>query len=53
MGVGNPLDLTTQIGAVNSERQLQGNLPVVTDAVAEGDEVITSGQHALETTVGW
>jgi gamma-glutamyl-gamma-aminobutyraldehyde dehydrogenase len=53
MSVGNPLKLSTQIGAVNSLAQLDGNLRFVTDARAEGAEVVTGGGRILETTGGY
>ena len=53
MKLGNPLDLTTQIGAINSEAQLRGNLGFVEDATREGGEIITGGKQALVETGGW
>ncbi len=53
MSVGNPLDLTTQVGAVNSARQLDANLNFVTDARAEGGHVVTGGHQMLRHTGGW
>jgi gamma-glutamyl-gamma-aminobutyraldehyde dehydrogenase len=53
MKLGNPLDLTTQIGAINSEAQLRGNLGFVEDAMREGGEIITGGKQALVETGGW
>jgi 4-(gamma-glutamylamino)butanal dehydrogenase len=53
MIVGNPLHLTTQIGAVNSLRQLEGNLRFVGDAVAEGGNVVLGGTRALADTGGY
>lgn len=53
MALGNPLDLGTQIGAVNSERQLAGNLGFVADAQAEGAELVLGGGQALRETGGW
>ncbi len=53
MVVGNPLDLQTQIGAVNSLRQLEGNLRFVSDAVAEGGDVVLGGERRLEETGGY
>jgi gamma-glutamyl-gamma-aminobutyraldehyde dehydrogenase len=52
MVVGNPLSLSTQIGAVNSERQLEGNLGFVADALREGAEVVTGGTRILTETGG-
>lgn len=53
MKLGNPLDLATQIGAINSPQQLQGNLGFVADARAEGGEVVLGGAQALVETGGW
>lgn len=53
MRLGNPLDLSTQIGAVNSERQLQGNLRFIADARAEGGEIALGGARALPETGGY
>jgi len=52
MVVGNPLSLSTQIGAVNSERQLEGNLGFVADALREGAKVVTGGTRILTETGG-
>jgi 4-(gamma-glutamylamino)butanal dehydrogenase len=53
MVVGNPLLLTTQIGAVNSAVQLDGNLGFVADAVREGGQVVLGGNRALADTGGF
>lgn len=53
MKLGNPLDLTTQIGAVNSETQLAGNLGFVADARSEGGEVILGGGRVRAETGGF
>lgn len=53
MAVGNPLSLATQIGAVNSLAQLEGNLGFVADATAEGGRIITGGGRVLQETGGW
>ena len=53
MKVGHPLDLGTQIGAVNSLRQLEANLNFVTDARAEGGDVVTGGNRILADTGGY
>jgi 4-(gamma-glutamylamino)butanal dehydrogenase len=52
MAVGNPLSLATQIGAVNSERQLESNLGFVAEALREGAEVVTGGTRILTETGG-
>ncbi|MCV2893082.1 aldehyde dehydrogenase family protein [Lentibacter sp. XHP0401] len=51
--VGDPLDLGTHIGAVNSIPQLEGNLGFVEKALAEGAEVATGGERILEETGGY
>ncbi|MEZ5716702.1 MAG: aldehyde dehydrogenase [Paracoccaceae bacterium] len=51
--VGDPLDLSSQIGAVNSMTQLQGNLGFVTDATAQGAEIALGGGRILESTGGY
>ncbi|MFN3937791.1 MAG: aldehyde dehydrogenase [Gemmobacter sp.] len=50
---GNPLQLTTKMGAVHSAAQLAANLAFVRDAVAEGGRVETGGAQALEETGGF
>lgn len=50
---GNPLDMATQIGAVNSETQLMGNPGFVDDALREGGEVVMGGTRALHETGGY
>lgn len=51
--LGDPLSLTTDVGAVNSLTQLQGNLGFVADAQAEGGRLVTGGARALEETGGY
>ncbi len=53
LAVGNPLDLKTAVGAVNSPQQLDGNLNFVADARADGADVILGGSRALTETGGW
>ncbi len=50
--VGDPLDLGTQIGAVNSEVQLEANFAHVERAIAEGGEVLCGGGRILQDTGG-
>ncbi|MBE1283875.1 MAG: aldehyde dehydrogenase family protein [Rhodobacteraceae bacterium] len=50
--VGDPLDLRSQIGAVNSEDQLARNLSFMDKAGPEGGEVITGGTRILADTGG-
>ena len=51
--VGDPLDLGSQIGAVNSDRQLAGNLGFVDDAVRDGAQIALGGNRILESTGGY
>ena len=53
MRVGDPLDAGTEMGAVNSERQLKQNLDFVEIAAAEGGEILTGGQRILEDRGGF
>ncbi|MGR3760384.1 aldehyde dehydrogenase family protein [Roseobacteraceae bacterium NS-SX3] len=50
--VGDPLDLGSDVGAVNSEEQLRRNLSFMDSARAEGGEVVTGGSRILEETGG-
>ncbi|UWQ34948.1 aldehyde dehydrogenase [Leisingera sp. M527] len=50
--VGDPLDLSSQIGAVNSEDQLRRNLSFMDMARSEGGQVVTGGKRILEETGG-
>ncbi|PCJ10220.1 MAG: aldehyde dehydrogenase [Rhodobacteraceae bacterium] len=50
--VGDPLDLNSHIGAVNSEDQLRRNLSFIDMARAEGGQVITGGSCILQDTGG-
>ena len=50
--VGDPLDLSSQIGAVHSEAQLAANLDFVRTAEAEGAERRTGGARILSETGG-
>lgn len=53
MKVGDPLDLTTQAGAINNLQQLEQNLGFVDTARAEGGHVVQGGQRILEKTGGY
>ncbi len=53
MKVGDPLDLNTSAGAVNSARQLEQNMRFVEDARAMGRTVQTGGTRILEETGGF
>ena len=52
MRVGDPLSLTTQVGAVHSARQLAQNLSFVDTARAQGARVVTGGAQILAETGG-
>ncbi len=51
--VANPLDLTTRIGAVASERQLQRNLSYVEKASSEGATLATGGKRINKNLGGY
>ncbi len=51
--VGDPLELSTDIGAINSLTQLNGNLSFVEKAIAEGGTVHIGGNRALTETGGY
>jgi gamma-glutamyl-gamma-aminobutyraldehyde dehydrogenase len=51
--VGDPLELSTDIGAINSLTQLKGNLSFVGRAIAEGSSVYLGGNQALSETGGY
>ncbi len=53
MRVGDPLDMATAIGAVNSEIQLKQNLGFVETAVTEGGEIALGGTRILQDTGGY
>ena len=53
MRIGDPLNLGTQIGAVNSEVQLDANLGFVTDATKEGGQIVTGGNRTMTETGGY
>jgi 4-(gamma-glutamylamino)butanal dehydrogenase len=53
MKVGDPLDLTTETGAVTSLDQLQKDLAFVARAQKEGGHIETGGQRILENTGGY
>lgn len=50
--IGDPLQTTTEVGAVHSETQLAQNLDFVVKAEAEGAQRLTGGQRILEDTGG-
>ncbi|MGB7244635.1 MAG: aldehyde dehydrogenase family protein [Sulfitobacter sp.] len=53
MRVGDPLKMTTAIGAVNSETQLLANLGFVKTAQIEGGQIVTGGTRILQDTGGY
>lgn len=53
MKVGDPLDVSTNIGAVNNLTQLEGNLGFVSKATDEGAQVALGGNRILEDTGGY
>lgn len=53
MIVGDPLNLGTTIGAVNSEFQLNANLGFIETARSEGGEVVTGGDRILQDSGGY
>ncbi|ART99768.1 aldehyde dehydrogenase family protein [Yoonia vestfoldensis] len=53
MKVGDPLDLSTAIGAVNSDSQLRQNLQFVRAAVDEGGTLASGGSQLLQGTGGY
>lgn len=53
MTVGDPLELSSQIGAVNNLAQLKGNLGFVAKAQKQGAEIALGGSQILQETGGW
>ncbi|MCI5074791.1 aldehyde dehydrogenase family protein [Oricola sp.] len=53
MKVGDPLDQTSQVGAINSERQLHQSLGFVETAQQEGASLYRGGRRILEETGGY
>jgi len=51
--VGDPLDMATHVGAINSERQLLQSLGFVETATKEGGSIHTGGGRILEETGGY
>ena len=51
--VGNPLDITSDIGAINSETQLSSNLQFVDIAKTEGSQIAIGGHQILKNTGGY
>jgi gamma-glutamyl-gamma-aminobutyraldehyde dehydrogenase len=50
--VGDPLNLSSDVGAVSSEEQLQKNLGFVSRAKTEGATLLTGGERILNDTGG-
>ncbi|MGN6779860.1 aldehyde dehydrogenase [Rhizobium sp.] len=53
MKVGDPLQLTTEAGAISSEIQLKKDLGYVSQALSEGASLRTGGSRILEETGGY
>lgn len=53
MKVGDPLDVTTQSGAINNKHQLEQNLQFVDTAQSEGGTLYQGGKRLLESTGGY
>ncbi|AGB74580.1 MULTISPECIES: aldehyde dehydrogenase [Rhizobium] len=53
MKVGDPLQLSTEAGAISSEVQLRKDLGYVSQAVSEGASLRTGGSRILEETGGY
>lgn len=53
MKVGDPLDITTQSGAVNNAVQLQNNLQFIETAQSEGGTLYQGGNQILKDTGGY
>lgn len=53
MRLGDPLDLSTDAGAINSPAQLARNLGFVERARADGATVLTGGMQIMTETGGW
>ena len=51
--VGDPLDMATHVGAINSERQLLQSLGFVETAAKEGGSIHTGGGRILQETGGY
>ncbi len=53
MTVGDPLQLTTEAGAISSEVQLKKDLGYISQAMSEGASLRTGGSRILEETGGY
>lgn len=53
MRVGDPLDLKTEAGAINSAQQLDRALGFVDRALLDGANLLTGGTRTLQDTGGW
>ncbi len=51
--VGDPLNLASDVGAINSLTQLQGNLGFIDSARADGNTIYTGGNRIFEDTGGY
>ncbi len=53
MKLGDPLDLTTEAGAISSAAQLDKDLAFVREAQAQGGHLVTGGHRILQETGGY
>ena len=53
MRVGDPLDMSTEAGAITSDVQLQKNLGFAASGLNEGGRLVTGGQRILQETGGF
>ena len=51
--VGDPLDLTSEVGAITSEAQMEKDLGFMREAAAEGGELVTGGHRVRQETGGF
>ena len=53
MKIGDPLQMTTEAGAISSEIQLEKNLGFAEQALSEGASLLTGGKRILQETGGF
>ena len=53
MRVGDPLDMTTEAGAISTAVQMEKDLEFVHEAQAQGGHLVTGGQRILQETGGY
>ena len=51
--VGDPLELSNEVGAINNARQLKQNLGFVDTAISEGARLVTGGTQILKESGGY